>query len=96
VLAHPLGEFRAWPVAQELIRELALAGLAGVEVDHPDQDETKRSALRAVVASLDLVGTGGSDDHGELTGDRIGAEVTGGDEVDRLLSAASGAPVITG
>jgi len=95
VLAHPLGQLRAWQAGPELMRELALAGLAGVEVDHPDQDEAKRSALRTVVASLGLVGTGGSDDHGELTGDRIGAEVTGGNDFERLLSAASGAPVIT-
>ncbi len=95
VLAHPFGQIRGWRIAEDLISELALAGLAGVEVDHPDQDQQKRSALRAVAASLGLVCTGGSDDHGELTGDRIGAEVTATSDLARLLSAASGSAVIS-
>jgi predicted metal-dependent phosphoesterase TrpH len=95
VLAHPLASTRGWLVPERLIAELAAAGMAGLEVDHPDHDHSQRVKLRGVASSLGLVATGGSDDHGELTGDRIGQESTGGAEYERLLAGASGALVIT-
>jgi len=85
VLAHPLAVTRGWIVPEELIAELALAGLDGVEVSHPDHDEAQRNQLTAVARRLGLAETGGSDDHGQLTGDRIGCETTGQDDLDRLL-----------
>ena len=36
VLAHPFAETRGWLVPEDLIAELADAGLAGVEVAHPE------------------------------------------------------------
>jgi predicted metal-dependent phosphoesterase TrpH len=92
VLAHP----RAVPVAEQLseatIAELAAAGLAGLEVAHPDQDRAVRQRLAALAASLDLVATGGSDDHGSLTGYRIGCETTSPRAYERLMSLTSGGP----
>jgi 3',5'-nucleoside bisphosphate phosphatase len=96
VLAHPLAVTRGWAIPEQLIVELAAAGLDGVEVAHPDHDQLQRDYLRAVAARLDLAATGGSDDHGELTGDRIGCEWTDADDLEQLLAAASGTPVITG
>jgi predicted metal-dependent phosphoesterase TrpH len=75
VLAHPRAD-RDTRVSDEQIAGLAAAGLAGVEVFHPDQIDTERSGLLALAHDLDLVATGGSDDHGSLTGHRIGAETT--------------------
>jgi predicted metal-dependent phosphoesterase TrpH len=95
VLAHPLAQTRGWLVPEDLIAELASVGLSGVEVDHPEHDHSKRTGLATVVRRLGLVATGGSDDHGELTGDRIGVEYVGEYELERLLSAASGTPVIS-
>jgi 3',5'-nucleoside bisphosphate phosphatase len=95
VLAHPFAQTRGWLVPEDLITELATVGLAGVEVAHPDHSETERRQLAGVVAKLGLVATGGSDDHGELTGDRIGTESTGADAFERLLGGATGAAVIT-
>jgi len=95
VLAHPLASTRGWLVPEQLITELAAAGLDGVEVAHPDHDDAKRHQLRAVARGLGLAATGGSDDHGELTGDRIGCESTGQEDLAQLLAAATGAPVIT-
>jgi len=95
VLAHPLASTRGWLVPEQLIADLAAAGLAGLEVEHPDHNDSQRAQLRTVAGSLGLVATGGSDDHGELTGDRIGQEWTGEPEFERLLAGASGAPVIT-
>jgi len=96
VLAHPLAVTRGWIVPEGLIAELAAAGLDGVEVAHPDHDLAQRTLLSAVARGLDLIETGGSDDHGQLTGDRIGCEATGADDLDKLLERASGAPVIRG
>jgi 3',5'-nucleoside bisphosphate phosphatase len=95
VIAHPFAETRGWLVPESLITELAAVGLAGVEVAHPDHDEGERRQLAGLAARLGLVATGGSDDHGELTGDRIGVESTPGPELERLLSGASGTPLIT-
>jgi predicted metal-dependent phosphoesterase TrpH len=94
VLAHPLASTQGWMDVDDLITELAPAGLAGVEVAHPDHDLLQRNQLAVMASELGLVATGGSDDHGELTGDRIGSEYTGGEEFERLFSGASGAPVI--
>jgi 3',5'-nucleoside bisphosphate phosphatase len=96
VLAHPLALTRGGPVPGQLIAELAQAGLDGIEVAHPDHDERQRAELRAVASRLDLAATGGSDDHGSLTGDRIGTETTDPDDLEQLLAAGSGTLVVTG
>ena len=90
VLAHPRAG-RDWAVSDSQIASLAAAGLAGVEVFHPDQPEPERAGLLGLVRDLGLVATGGSDDHGLLTGHRIGCEVTAADAYDRLVSQAAGA-----
>jgi 3',5'-nucleoside bisphosphate phosphatase len=95
VLAHPFAEPRGWLIPADLITELASVGMAGVEVAHPDHDHAKRAELTALVSRLGLVATGGSDDHGEITGDRIGTEYTGRADFERLVAGASGASVIT-
>ena len=94
VLAHPARA--GWPVPDEAIAGLAAAGMIGLEVAHPDQDQAERDRLSTLAASLDLAVTGGSDDHGELTGNRIGAETTGADVLARLVAAATGAAPVTG
>jgi 3',5'-nucleoside bisphosphate phosphatase len=95
VLAHPCGKIRGWMIPDEVIAALAAVGLTGIEVQHPDQDHSKREHLRALAATLGLVATGGSDDHGELTGYRIGCESTAADEYQRLVAqATAAAPVI--
>lgn len=96
VLAHPLAVTRGWTVPAALIGELAGAGLDGVEVAHPDHDACDRDQLSAVARDLGLVATGGSDDHGDLTGYRIGRQWTGQEDLDRLIGRATGTPVISG
>jgi len=90
VLAHPRAERQQWQASDEQIAELAAAGLAGVEVFHPDQPESQRARLLGTCRELGLVATGGSDDHGSLTGHRIGAETTPEDSYWRLTAQASG------
>ena len=62
VLAHPRSP--GYEVPDEVIAELAGAGLRGIEVFHLDHDQAQRSRLAQLARSLDLVMTGGSDDHG--------------------------------
>src|SRR5579862_775972 len=92
VLAHPRAG-RDYHVTDDQIAALAAAGLAGVEVFHPDQPEAQRVSLLALGRDLGLVATGGSDDHGRLTGHRIGCEVTAADAYDALVSQAAGMPI---
>jgi predicted metal-dependent phosphoesterase TrpH len=95
VLAHPrAARGRAVPDAD--IASLAAAGMSGIEVRHPEQDQAQRARLAALAGSLGLVASGGSDDHGELTGYRIGSEAVGSAEYERLVSQASGAIPATG
>ena len=85
VLAHPRA--RGWLMPDEVIAGLAAAGLSGIEVWHPDQDHDQRTALQALAARLGLVASGGSDDHGELTGYRIGSDTIAPDAYERLIVA---------
>jgi predicted metal-dependent phosphoesterase TrpH len=94
VLAHPKVGTRDATVPDDWISELAGAGLFGVEVDHPDQDATAREHLRGLAAGLGLAAFGSSDDHGELTGHRLGRETTRAETYERLVAQASGSTPI--
>jgi predicted metal-dependent phosphoesterase TrpH len=96
VLAHPRGVSRGWQVPDEVIAALAAAGLAGIEVNHPQQDEAERRRLSELASSLGLIPSGGSDDHGALTGYRIGTEVAPDGSYADLISRATGASPVTG
>jgi predicted metal-dependent phosphoesterase TrpH len=96
VLAHPRGAGRGWAIPDEVIAELAAAGLTGVEINHPQQDEEQRQRLRALARELGLVPSGGSDDHGELTGFRIGVEQAPEGSYPALIEQATGAVPISG
>jgi 3',5'-nucleoside bisphosphate phosphatase len=91
VLAHPRVAARGWMIPDDVIASLAAAGLHGIEVWHPDQDQSARQELQALAATLGLVASGGSDDHGELTGYRIGSDTISAEAYERLVSQASGA-----
>ena len=89
VLAHPRAS-RDTLVSDEQIAGLAAVGLAGVEVFHPDQSAAERAGLLALATDLGLVATGGSDDHGTLTGHRIGCETTDAGAYQALTSRVPG------
>jgi len=96
VLAHPRGAGRGWQIPDEVIAGLAAAGLTGVEVSHPQQDAGQRARLAELAGRLGLVPSGGSDDHGELTGFRIGTEIAPPGSYAALVERASGARPVTG
>ena len=91
VLAHPRAGRDTW-VTNEQITRLAAVGLAGLEVFHPDQSDAERARLIALAHDLGLAATGGSDDHGSLTGYRLGCETTSAEAYEDLLSRVPGSP----
>jgi predicted metal-dependent phosphoesterase TrpH len=91
VLAHPRAGRDTW-VTDVQIGRLAATGLAGLEVFHPDQSDTERARLLALAHDLGLVATGGSDDHGSLTGYRLGCEITPAEAYQDLLSRTPAGP----
>jgi 3',5'-nucleoside bisphosphate phosphatase len=76
VFAHPLARRRGRVVDDDAIAALAAAGLAGLEVDHPDQDDAERAHLRGLAADLGLLVTGSSDYHGTNKAVPLGANTT--------------------
>lgn len=97
VLAHPYAPERDGGLREEnAIAWLAASGLAGLEVDHPAHDAAARGKLRALAGELELVVTGGSDDHGGPDAAGLGSRTTSPDEYERLVSRASGAVPVVG
>jgi predicted metal-dependent phosphoesterase TrpH len=97
VLAHPRSP--GYEIPDAVIAELAGAGLVGIEVFHPDHDQAERDRLTGLARSLDLVCTGGSDDHGAFIpsgqvqpGHGLGRETTPLAEYERLLALAGTRP----
>jgi hypothetical protein len=90
VFAHPRAHRRGATVPDELIAELATAGLFGLEADHPDHGPAEREQVRRLAAELDLVVTGSSDFHGGNKLTRLGENTTAPDVYQRILAAAGG------
>ncbi|MDQ2815324.1 MAG: PHP domain-containing protein [Actinomycetota bacterium] len=90
VLAHPRAG-RPWLTSDEQIAGLAAAGLAGVEVFHPDHSASERARLLALARDLGLLAGGGSDDHGHLSGHRVGCDIAADGVYQSLVSMTTGA-----
>lgn len=96
VLAHPWTRGSDRLLTPSMIRGLAISGLGGIEVDHPDQDDTVRAALGRLCRDLDLIHTGSSDYHGANKTLLIGQENTAESALRRIVGAATGAAPIHG
>ncbi|MFG3578588.1 PHP domain-containing protein [Micromonospora chersina] len=97
VFAHPRASRRGRIVPDELIVELAAAGLAGLEADHEDHSPAEREHVRALAAELGLLVTGSSDFHGTHKTVRLGAYTTGVEAYERIIELARGVtPVASG
>ncbi|MFG2105590.1 PHP domain-containing protein [Micromonospora chersina] len=97
VFAHPRASRRGRIVPDELIVELAAAGLAGLEADHEDHSPAEREHVRALAAELGLLVTGSSDFHGTHKTVRLGAFTTGIEAYERIVELARGVtPVASG
>ena len=90
VFAHGMASKRGRIVGDAAIRAMAEAGLAGLEVDHPDHSAEERAHLRGLAAELGLLTTGSSDYHGTNKATPIGACVTDPEQFAALLAAGTG------
>ena len=88
VLAHPGMWKGQGSVPDALIEDMTQVGMAGIEVDHPDQDAEQRAYYRAMAERLDLVPTGASDCHGARYDFRLGSETTDAGRVAELKRRA--------
>jgi 3',5'-nucleoside bisphosphate phosphatase len=91
VFAHPRATVRGRVVPDQLIAELAAAGLGGLEADHTDHSPEQREGVRGLARELGLLVTGSSDFHGSNKTVRLGACTTAPDQYERLLAAAGSA-----
>ncbi|MEV8507435.1 PHP domain-containing protein [Actinoplanes sp. NPDC051475] len=94
VFAHPNATVRGRIVPDKLIVELADAGLFGLEADHEDHTPEQRAHVRALAGELGLVVTGSSDFHGTHKTVRLGAFTTELSAYGKIVSAATGVPVL--
>jgi predicted metal-dependent phosphoesterase TrpH len=90
VLAHPRSSLRRAEVTDAQLAELATAGLAGVEADHPEHLPEVRSELRGLAAELGLLSTGSSDFHGERKDVRLGEFTTPREVLEALRARSAG------
>jgi 3',5'-nucleoside bisphosphate phosphatase len=95
VLAHPGAPARGARIPDEVIAGLAASGLAGVEVAHPDHTPSERNRLAGLAHDLGLVRSGGSDDHGALSGRRLGCDGIEPAEFERLMAQATGPAAVS-
>ncbi|MDG3012521.1 PHP domain-containing protein [Rhodococcus sp. D2-41] len=96
VLAHARAATRGRLMAVEQIRELAGAGLGGLEVDHPEHGEQDRALLTRVARDHDLIVTGSSDYHGRNKTVELGRCTTAPGQLDAIVARASGVGVLVG
>ncbi|WP_072687456.1 PHP domain-containing protein [Rhodococcus marinonascens] len=95
VLAHGRARTRGRLLSLEHVRDLAGAGLHGLEVHHPDHSAADARLLHELADELGLVVTGSSDYHGSDKRAKLGEFSTSADEFDRLVSKSSGVQVIS-
>ena len=94
VFAHPSAHKRGRTVGDDVIVDMAAAGLAGLEVDHIDHDDAARAHLRELAAELGLLTTGSSDFHGTAKTVRLGEHTTSQRDYEQILALSTGVPVL--
>jgi predicted metal-dependent phosphoesterase TrpH len=96
VFAHPKATKRGRVVPDELIVELAAAGLAGLEADHADHTPEQRAHVRRLADDLGLLVTGSSDYHGTNKTIRLGEHTTTPEAYERIVAAARAVKPVAG
>jgi 3',5'-nucleoside bisphosphate phosphatase len=95
VFAHPLAHRRGRVVPDHVIGEMAAAGLAGLEADHPDHGPAERARARELAAAHGLFVTGSSDFHGTNKVTPLAAETTDPASYRQILELGTGSRPIT-
>ena len=94
VFAHPKATSRGRVVTDQLIVDLAGAGLFGLEADHEDHTPEQREQVRTLAESLGLIVTGSSDFHGTHKTVQLGAFLTDPSAYEKIVAASTGVPVL--
>lgn len=94
VFAHPAASSRGRIVDEEVIAQMADAGLHGLEVDHYDHEPEARDVLRGLAADLGLLVTGSSDFHGTNKDVGLAENTTSVEMYERLVATATGLEVL--
>ncbi|HET8614923.1 MAG TPA: PHP domain-containing protein [Actinomycetales bacterium] len=94
VMAHPAASRRGRVVDDSVIEEMVGAGLAGLEVDHRDHDESERAHLRELASRWHLLTTGSSDYHGDGKPNRLGENTTSPEAFEAIEARATGSSVV--
>ena len=95
VLAHGRARTRGRLLSLDHVRDLAGAGLHGLEAHHPDHSSDDARVLQELADECGLVVTGSYDYHGTNKAIRLGEFSTDTDEFDTLVSKASGVQVVS-
>lgn len=94
VFAHPMARRRGPVVPDEVVGRMAAAGLVGLEVDHPDQDDDDRAHAAKLATEFGLISTGSSDYHGSNKPTPIAVCTTSPDEYEALAALPSALPPV--
>jgi predicted metal-dependent phosphoesterase TrpH len=94
VFAHPAAAARGRVVGDEVVEELAAAGLDGLEVEHADHTPEQRAHLHALATAHGLLVTGASDFHGTNKATGLGAHTTTPEAYEQLVGRATGVGVL--
>jgi 3',5'-nucleoside bisphosphate phosphatase len=94
VMAHPFASIRGAVVVDAVIEAMADAGMAGLEVHHPDHTDAQVRHGADLAASLGLFVTGSSDYHGEGKPNRLGENTTDPIVLQQIENLATGVQVL--
>jgi predicted metal-dependent phosphoesterase TrpH len=89
VLAHPAAVRHRQVITSEELEELIEAGLSGIELRHPENDESRIPPLRDLAERHGLLITGSSDYHGAGKANQLGEHITAKQVVDQLRACVA-------
>ncbi|GAB3390226.1 PHP domain-containing protein [Humibacter soli] len=89
VLAHPATRGRDGIIHDVYFRRLVDTGLAGLELDHRENTEDGKTAIRELADQYGLILTGSSDYHGAGKPNRLGENTTPPESLERILDESA-------
>lgn len=95
VMAHPFAAKRGKIVADEVIEEMAEAGLVGLEAHHPDHTPEQEAHTLDLARALGLLVTGSSDYHGDGKPNRLADRTTAPEVYEALLARPTATALVS-